>query len=132
MRLPERCATSCSITCPISVALQYMSIRPGRAGITITGSASTRTMAFLFMSMISNDGMRALPLLELAATHGPVGRRQMGGTFCRSGRRTKAYRDTLTGCYAFHQASGKPYLRPRVPEAPDGRMFEFSPGGIVG
>jgi hypothetical protein len=40
---------------------------------------------------------------------------------------SKAYRDTLTGCYACHQASEKPYLRPHVPEAPEGRMIDFSP-----
>lgn len=40
---------------------------------------------------------------------------------------SKAYRDALTGCYACHQASEKPYLRPRVPQAPEGRMIEFSP-----
>jgi hypothetical protein len=40
---------------------------------------------------------------------------------------SKAYRDTLSGCYACHQASEKPYLRPHVPEAPEGRMIDFSP-----
>ena len=40
---------------------------------------------------------------------------------------SKAYRDALSGCYACHQASEKPYLRPRVPDAPEGRMIEFSP-----
>jgi len=39
----------------------------------------------------------------------------------------KAYRDALSGCYACHQASEKPYLRPRVPDAPEGRMIEFLP-----
>lgn len=38
-----------------------------------------------------------------------------------------AYRDTLSGCYACDQASEKPYLRPHVPEAPEGRMIDFSP-----
>lgn len=42
-----------------------------------------------------------------------------------------AYRDTLAGCYACHQASEKPYLRLRIPEAPEGRMIDFSPGGTV-
>jgi len=42
---------------------------------------------------------------------------------------SKAYRDTLAGCYACHQASEKPYLRLRVPEAPEGRMIDFSPAG---
>ncbi len=40
---------------------------------------------------------------------------------------SKAYRDTLSGCYACHQASEKPYLRPHVPDAPEGRMIDFSP-----
>jgi hypothetical protein len=40
---------------------------------------------------------------------------------------SKAYRDTLSGCYACHQASEKPYLRPRVPEAPEGKMIDFLP-----
>ena len=40
---------------------------------------------------------------------------------------SKAYRDTLSGCYACHQASEKSYLRLRVPESPEGRMIEFSP-----
>jgi hypothetical protein len=44
----------------------------------------------------------------------------------------KAYRDALSGCYACHQASEKPYLRPRVPDAPEGRMIEFSPSGSGG
>jgi len=39
---------------------------------------------------------------------------------------SKAYRDALTGCYACHQASEKPYLRLHVPEAPEGRMIDFS------
>lgn len=41
----------------------------------------------------------------------------------------KAYRDMVSGCYSCHQASEKPYLRPRVPDAPEGRMIEFSPAG---
>jgi hypothetical protein len=45
---------------------------------------------------------------------------------------SKAYRDTLSACYACHQASEKPYLRLRVPEAPEGRMIEFSPAGRGG
>jgi hypothetical protein len=45
---------------------------------------------------------------------------------------SKAYRDTLTGCYACHQASEKPYLRLKVPEAPEARMIDFSPAGSGG
>jgi hypothetical protein len=41
----------------------------------------------------------------------------------------KAYRDALSGCFACHQASEKPFLKPRVPDAPEGRMIEFSPSG---
>jgi hypothetical protein len=41
----------------------------------------------------------------------------------------KAYRDMVSGCYSCHQASEKPYLRPRVPGAPEGRMIEFTPAG---
>jgi len=40
---------------------------------------------------------------------------------------SKGYRGSLAGCYACHQASEKPYLRLRVPDAPEGRMIEFSP-----
>lgn len=40
-----------------------------------------------------------------------------------------AYRDTLSGCYACHQASDKPYLRPHVPKSPEGQMIDFSPAG---
>lgn len=42
----------------------------------------------------------------------------------------RAYRDTLGECHACHQASDKPYLRPRVPEAPEGRLIEFAPGAL--
>ena len=44
----------------------------------------------------------------------------------------KAYRDALSGCLACHQASEKPFLRPRVPVAPEGRMIDFSPSGSGG
>jgi hypothetical protein len=40
---------------------------------------------------------------------------------------SKAYQGALTGCYACHQASEKPYLRPHVPVAPEGRMIDFAP-----
>lgn len=39
----------------------------------------------------------------------------------------KLYNDTLTGCYACHKASFKPYLRPQVPEAPETSMINFDP-----
>jgi hypothetical protein len=41
-------------------------------------------------------------------------------------QKTIETRDPATAC---HQASEKPYLRPRVPDAPEGRMIEFSPSG---
>jgi Transcriptional regulator PadR-like family len=31
------------------------------------------------------------------------------------------------GCYACHRASDKPYLRPRIPEAPEARIINFDP-----
>jgi hypothetical protein len=40
---------------------------------------------------------------------------------------SQAYRDALAGCFACHQASEKPYLRPHVPDAPEGRMIDFAP-----
>lgn len=42
---------------------------------------------------------------------------------------SQGYRGSLAGCYACHQASEKPYLRLRLPEAPEGRMIDLSPGG---
>jgi hypothetical protein len=39
---------------------------------------------------------------------------------------SKAYTDTLGGCYVCHLASEKPYLRLRVPEASEGRTIDFS------
>jgi hypothetical protein len=44
----------------------------------------------------------------------------------------KTYRDALSGCLACHQAAEKPFLRPRVPDAPEDRMIEFSPSGSGG
>jgi len=38
-----------------------------------------------------------------------------------------AYRQTLTECYACHKAAEKPYLRPRIPEAPATRMINPDP-----
>lgn len=38
-----------------------------------------------------------------------------------------AYRQTLTECYACHKAAEKPYLRPRIPEAPATRMINLDP-----
>jgi hypothetical protein len=38
-----------------------------------------------------------------------------------------AYRQTLEGCYTCHKASDKPYLRPRIPEAPEAKIINFDP-----
>jgi hypothetical protein len=38
-----------------------------------------------------------------------------------------AYRKTMTECFACHQASEKPYLRPHIPEAPATRMIDLRP-----
>jgi hypothetical protein len=38
-----------------------------------------------------------------------------------------AYRQTLSGCYACHKASDKPYLRPRVPTEPASSIINFDP-----
>ncbi len=38
-----------------------------------------------------------------------------------------AYKQTLTGCYACHKASDKPYLRPRVPTEPASSIINFDP-----
>jgi hypothetical protein len=41
---------------------------------------------------------------------------------------TKAYQQTLNGCYACHTAAEKPYLRPRIPERPEATIIDFEPG----
>jgi hypothetical protein len=48
--------------------------------------------------------------------------KQDGGGFAT------AYRQTIEGCYACHKASEKPFLHPRVPEAPAERIMNFDPG----
>jgi hypothetical protein len=40
---------------------------------------------------------------------------------------TKAYQQTLAGCYACHTAAEKPYLRPKIPEQPETRIIDFEP-----
>lgn len=40
------------------------------------------------------------------------------------------YRYTLEGCYSCHKASGKPYLRPRIPERPATTIINFDPNAI--
>jgi hypothetical protein len=39
----------------------------------------------------------------------------------------ETYRLTVEACYACHKASGKPFLRPKLPDHPPERMIEFSP-----
>jgi hypothetical protein len=38
-----------------------------------------------------------------------------------------AYKESLTACYSCHKAADKPYLRRRVPEAPELRIMNFDP-----
>jgi hypothetical protein len=38
-----------------------------------------------------------------------------------------AYKRALEGCYSCHKASGKPYLRPQIPEAPPQPILNFDP-----
>jgi hypothetical protein len=40
---------------------------------------------------------------------------------------SKAYRQTLDGCYSCHAASEKPFLRLKVPDEPESRIIEFTP-----
>ncbi|MDB5296688.1 MAG: hypothetical protein JWO31_2671 [Phycisphaerales bacterium] len=42
-----------------------------------------------------------------------------------------AYEQTLAGCYACHTASGKPYLKPRVPTEPEVRIIDFDPAATA-
>ncbi len=38
-----------------------------------------------------------------------------------------AYRFALESCYGCHKAADKPFLRPRIPEAPSARIINFDP-----
>jgi hypothetical protein len=49
-----------------------------------------------------------------------------------SGKFTKAYTESLEGCYACHKASSKPYLHPVVPKAPAQEIIDFTPDPAVG
>lgn len=40
---------------------------------------------------------------------------------------TTAYKQMLESCYACHLASGKPFLRLRIPDEPRGKLFNFDP-----
>lgn len=43
---------------------------------------------------------------------------------------SKAYQQTLAGCYSCHTAADKPYLRLRIPEHPEVRIVDFvAPSG---
>ena len=44
-----------------------------------------------------------------------------------TGKFKAAYRQTLEGCYACHQACEKPFLRPQVPSAPSVTIINFDP-----
>ena len=37
------------------------------------------------------------------------------------------HKETLAACYSCHKASGKPYLRPHVPENPEARIINMDP-----
>ena len=39
-----------------------------------------------------------------------------------------AYRQTMAECHACHKLAAKPYLRPRIPEAPATRIIDMKPG----
>jgi len=41
---------------------------------------------------------------------------------------SEAYRQALGGCYSCHVAAEKPFLRLRVPEQPEVRIIDFTPG----
>jgi hypothetical protein len=43
-----------------------------------------------------------------------------------------AYRQTLDGCYACHQACEKPFLQPHIPTAPSTSIINFDPGANQG
>lgn len=43
-----------------------------------------------------------------------------------------AYRQTLEGCYACHQACEKPFLRPHIPTAPSTSIINFDTGANQG
>jgi hypothetical protein len=49
-----------------------------------------------------------------------------------SAKFTKAYTESLEGCYSCHKASSKPYLRPVVPKTPAQEIISFSPDPAVG
>jgi glucose/arabinose dehydrogenase len=43
-----------------------------------------------------------------------------------------AYRQTITGCYACHVASEKPFLRVQIPDAPGASVINFSETEVAG
>ena len=40
---------------------------------------------------------------------------------------TRAYKQTIEGCYSCHKAAGKPYLRLQVPDRPEAPIINFDP-----
>lgn len=38
-----------------------------------------------------------------------------------------AYRFTIEGCYSCHKAADKPFLRPRIPDAPEVHVIDMDP-----
>ena len=42
-----------------------------------------------------------------------------------------AYRQTLEGCYACHNACEKPFLRPQIPSAPSVSILNFDPNATL-
>jgi hypothetical protein len=49
-----------------------------------------------------------------------------------SAKFSKAYKESLEGCYACHKASSKPYLRPVMPKAPAQEIIAFAPDPAAG
>jgi len=43
-------------------------------------------------------------------------------------RFTKAYQGMMASCYSCHVAAGKPYLRLKIPKAPEAPIIDFEPG----
>jgi cytochrome c553 len=55
----------------------------------------------------------------------------LGGTTARADDATEIARlKALEGCYTCHKASDKPYLRPRIPEAPEAKIINFDPAAV--
>lgn len=72
------------------------------------------------------ETVQLLPIAE-ALDNGPF--TQLKNAIAAQDKKSfmKLYNETLTGCYACHKASFKPYLRPQVPTAPEARVVNFDP-----